>query len=389
MDILGYDDLWLKSSGAFDTASEISGQPELWGKVYNMVINERKEIQQYLDDVLPQVSRIILTGAGTSAFIGLSLQGTFKRNLKRHTDAVPTTDLVTNPEDHFSADETIMMVSFARSGNSPESKAAVDLGNKLSARCYNLIITCDPKGELAKFGSETSNLVLILPPESNDRSLAMTGSYSGMLLCGVLVSRINEVAKLESQVHALCLYGRRILSGYSSKLKEMAGKNFQRVVFLGSGPFFGTATESHLKLQEMTDGNIICKNDSYMGFRHGPKAVTNESTLMVFIFSNKDFTRQYEKDLVRGMKKGKKPLSSIAISEDRITDLNFDLMISICDPGAEKCLDQDLLPVCFILPGQLLGFYKSLALGLKPDNPSVTGAISRVVEDVHIYNYSI
>ena len=184
MDILGYDDLWLKNTGGLDTASEIAGQPELWLKVYDLLYNERKRISAYLDEVLPKISRIVLTGAGTSAFIGLSLHGIIKRSLKKHTDSIPTTDLVTNPEDHFSDDEAIMMVSFGRSGNSPESKAAIDLGNKLCKKCYNLIITCNQAGELAKYSSNTSNLVIVLPPESNDKSLAMTGSYSGMLLSG-------------------------------------------------------------------------------------------------------------------------------------------------------------------------------------------------------------
>jgi tagatose-6-phosphate ketose/aldose isomerase len=247
------------------------------------------------------------------------------------------------------------------------------------------VITCDGNGQLAKWQSVSTNLIILLPAEANDKSLAMTGSYSGMLLCGFLISRLKEIDMLGPQIKILHQYGLKILNHYSSRLKEIASLDFKRVVFLGSGPFYGTATESHLKLQELTDGIIICKNDSYLGFRHGPKAVTNENTLLFYIFSKNPYVQQYEKDLVLSMKKGKRALFTIAILESSVNGLEFDLEIKLSESGSQ--LDEELLTVCDILPAQLLGFYKSLALGLKPDAPSESGAISRVVEDVIIYKY--
>jgi tagatose-6-phosphate ketose/aldose isomerase len=375
----------LKEPGAVHTANEIAAQPELWLKIYRQILDDKERISNYLTDTLPEVSKIILTGAGTSAYIGLSLHGTFNRYLNVHTDAVPTTDLVSHPNDYFFNNETIMLVSFARSGNSPESTAVVDLADKLCKKCFHIVITCDATGQLARFQSNSTKLIVILPPESNDKGLAMTGSYSGMLLCGLLVARLKEIDKLGLQIDILYQYGTKILDHYASRLKEIASLDFNRAVFLGSGPFYGTATESHLKLQELTDGNIICKNDSYLGFRHGPKAITNENTLLVFIFSNNPYVQQYEKDLVLSMKKGKKPLFTIAIFESPVNGIEFDLEIKLSESGNH--LDEELLTVCDIIPGQLLGFYKSLTLGLKPDTPSESGAISRVVEDVNIYKY--
>lgn len=371
--------------GAINTANEIIGQPELWLKIYQQILEDRGRISSYLDESLPKVCKIILTGAGTSAFIGLSLHGTFNRSLKIHTDAVATTDLVSHPNNYFFNDETIMLVSFSRSGNSPESTAVVDLADKLCKKCFHIIITCDETGQLASRQSNSTKLIILLPPEANDKGLAMTGSYSGMLLCGFLIARLKEIEILGSQINILNQYGTKILDHYAHQLKGIASLDFDRVVFLGSGPFRGTATESQLKLQELTDGAIICKNDSYLGFRHGPKAVTNENTLLVFIFSNNPYVQQYEKDLVLSMKKGKKALFTIGIFESQVNGLQFDLGIKLSE--SESHLDEELLTVCDILPGQLLGFYKSLALGLKPDDPSESGAISRVVEDVTIYKY--
>lgn len=383
MSTLGIETQSLSKLGAVHTANEIAAQPELWSKIYKQVLGEKERISKFLDETLPEVSKIILTGAGTSAFIGLSLHGTFQRNLNIHTDAVATTDLVTHPNDYFISEESIMLVSFGRSGNSPESNAVVNLADKICKKCYHIVITCDATGQLAKCNSDSAKLIVILPPEANDKSLAMTGSYSGMLLCGFLVAHVKEIEKLGSKVEILKQYGEKILNQYAPKLKELAALEFNRVVFLGSGPFYGTATESQLKLQELTDGIIICKNDSYLGFRHGPKAVTDEKTLMVFIFSNNPYSQQYEKDLVLSMKKGKKALFTTAIYECPVDGLEFDLAINLSESGNH--LDEELLAVCDIVPGQLLGFYKSLTLGLKPDNPSESGAISRVVENVTIY----
>jgi tagatose-6-phosphate ketose/aldose isomerase len=375
----------IKETGAMHTANEIAGQPELWLKVYRQVLEDKDRISTFLTTTLPEVSKIILTGAGTSAYIGLTLHGIFNRSLKVHTDAVATTDLVSHPGDYFFNHETIMLVSFARSGNSPESTAVVDLANQLCKKCFHVIITCDPDGHLAKWKSHSHKLLIVLPPEANDKSLAMTGSYSGMLLCGLLMTRLKEIENIAPQIDTLHAYGVKILEIYAPRIKEVASIDFKRVVFLGSGPLYGTATESNLKLQELTDGNIICKNHSYLGFRHGPKAATNEETLVVFIFSNDPFVMQYERDLVLSMRKGKKPLYTIGIFEYEVIGLEFDLEIKLSESGNQ--LDEEMLTVCDILPAQLLGFYKSLALGLKPDSPSESGAISRVVEDVTIYKY--
>ena len=375
----------LEKLGAEYTTKEIFGQPSLWLKIYWQILLDKDRISSYLNDSLVKTNRIILTGAGTSAFIGLSLQGIFNRYLKVHTDAVATTNLVSHPNEYFFDNENIVLVSFARSGNSPESTAAVALADQLCKNCFHIVITCDAAGQLALFQSPSAKLTIVLPPESNDRSLAMTGSYTGMLLCGLLLTRLEEIDKLGPMLDFLQQYGTRILDRFAMKLKDIASLDFNRAVFLGSGPLYGTATESQLKLQELTDGNVVCKNESYLGFRHGPKAVTNERTLMLFILSNDPYVQQYERDLVLSMKKGKKPLFTIGIYESPVAGLNFDLGIQLSDTGNH--LPEEFLTVCDILPGQLLGLYKSLALGLKPDAPSESGAISRVVEDVIIYQY--
>jgi len=373
--------------GVTHTEKEIWGQPALWQKVFEKVSKEKDTLSAFISDALSHENlNIILTGAGSSAFIGLSLIGTFKRNLKNQTSAVATTDLVTHPLDYLNPDQPVLLISFARSGNSPESVAAVQITDQICTNVYHLIITCDALGELANYTTDSPACKFILPLEANDKSLAMTGSYSGMLLAGLLIARLQELDKLADQVQVLQEYAIKLL-GQSETFHQIAALNFNRAVFLGSGPLFGTATESHLKLQELTDGQVICKKDSFLGFRHGPKVVIDQKTLVFLLFSNRPHVKLYETDLLNELCAGIKPTYLAGITESGTFNANLDKLLVLSENGVQ--LDEDFLPVCFVLPAQMIGFYKSMALGFNPDMPSKSGAISRVVKGVVIYPYPV
>jgi tagatose-6-phosphate ketose/aldose isomerase len=374
----------LTSLGALHTAKEIWDQPSVWAGTYEKFSGEKREIKRFRDEALGQCRKIILTGAGTSAYIGHSLEGVFQRHTGITTVSIPTTHLVTHPGDYLDPDLPVLVVSFARSGNSPESVAAVKRIDQICGICAHLVITCDQEGLLARYESRHNKFNFVLPPESNDKSLAMTSSYTGMMLAGLLFARFDQLGSLKDQVARLVDSARKIITQYGDTLKQIAALDFERAVFLGSGPLYGTSMESGLKLQELTDGTIICKNDSFMGFRHGPKAVVNEKTIVMFLLSNNEIVQRYEKDLVRSMQRGKRAMKLIGVSENPVNGIELDSNIVFGGPAA--VLDEEFLAICSVLPAQMLGLFKSLALGLKPDNPSVSGAISRVVEGVVIYD---
>lgn len=384
MKYLNIEESELKAVGGLHTAREIAGQPDLWIKIFEKLVNEESRIIPFLKTAFKDSKKIILTGAGTSAFIGYSVEGTMQRKTGITTLSVATTHLVSHPYDYLDKETTTLIISFARSGNSPESIAAIRLADNLMDKCYHLIITCSEHGDLAKYSSHNDHFVFLLPPESNDKSLAMTGSYSGMLLTALALSDYRNLNKLKSTVDCLIFCANDLLLNKLKDIRKISSLGFSRAVFLGSGPLFGTAMESHLKLQELTDGLVICKNDSYLGFRHGPKAVVDEETLLVYYFSNNKNVLQYEIDLVRGMDIGKKPLKELGISMNRI-DVPAGVELLMIGENTKMKIDEAYLPVCYILLGQLLAFYKSMDLQLKPDSPSKTGAISRVVQGVKIY----
>ena len=395
MTYLNYTESFLLEKGALYTAGEMTGQPALWEQTADKFFQQSGAIRAFMHTACSEAGNIILTGAGTSAFIGLSLQGSFFTRTGKITRAVPTTDIVSHPRHYFHEDQTPFIISFARSGKSPESCAALELADRLCKKCFHLIITCNEEGALANYQSPNPVHVFVLPPEANDKSLAMTGSYTSMLLTGLLLAYAEQEEFCRQQVRLLAASAEKVFSESAESIRLIAERDFQRAVFLGSGPLFGTATEAALKLQELTDGQIICKADTYLGFRHGPKAVIDETTLVVYFFNNNRYVQQYESDLLHAMKTGNSALFQFGVSEEYLVAKELQAQIilgsnhrradSDLRGSGNNAITEDFLPVCSIVPGQLLSFFKSLQLGLMPDNPSVSGSISRIVEGVNIY----
>ncbi len=68
--LLNVDIVSLKKNNAYYTAKEINQQPRLWLETVNILEEKRDEIQAYIQKKITPGTRIILTGAGTSAYVG-------------------------------------------------------------------------------------------------------------------------------------------------------------------------------------------------------------------------------------------------------------------------------------------------------------------------------
>lgn len=372
------------------TKKEIEGQPDLWLETLQL-IHENSDVIEFLDSVYNKEQlNVVLTGAGSSAFIGETVEPLFEvEGRQTSARALPTTTLVTHFKDYIDPSTPLLLISFARSGNSPESMAVVDIAQSLCEDVHHLAITCNKSGRLAQKIQQLENgCALVLPPASEDRGLAMTGSFTSMVLSAIYFSKFRQLKNngTVDPLPQIAEDSRRIISTAAEPLKSISAQPFNRIVFLGSGPLLGIARESHLKVQELSDGVVVGKFDSFLGFRHGPKAVVDEHTILVFLFSSDKHVFRYEKDLVEQIVHEDTAMTCIGVFHNprQAEVFDLDLNITIRQGEHPTASDFDLLP--YVLPAQIIGFYKSLDLGLKPDAPSQNNAISRVVKGVKIYS---
>lgn len=387
---LGYSTEELKSKKAFITAKEISQQPRLWLETYDIISKQKEAINNFFNVIEKEnIKRVILTGAGTSAFVGKTVAPYLNKKLGRTVESIETTDIVTNPENYLYKDVPTLLISFARSGNSPESVAAVELAEKLVSNLYQITITCNPEGELAaRAVNMNKNLVLLMPGDSNDQGFAMTGSFTCMLLAVLLIFDMKNLPDNEGSVKYISKNGENILSSKLDVLKELSEIEYERVVFLGSSVLKGIAQEASLKVLELAAGEVAAVYNSSLGFRHGPKSIVNDSTLVFSFLSDDPYTRKYEIDLLKEMKNdgGGKIVIAVSSSYDKTVEDNADYII-VMDENDKKYGNDVYLALNYIIAAQIFALYRSLAFGITPDNPSPSGLVNRVVRGVNIYPF--
>lgn len=373
----------LESRGAAWTAREIAQQPAVWSEVARLLERERERLDAFLAPLLADPSqRIILTGAGTSAFIGDCLAPALCARLGRRVEAIATTDILTGPATRLAGSAPALLVSFARSGNSPESVAALDLADcLLPGRLRHLVITCNRDGALALRARALGHArVLLMPDATHDRGFAMTSSFSAMLIAAALVFRAldaDAVARLASRAEA-------VLPQAASLAQGLVARRFTRVVYLGSNELRGLASEAALKLLELSDGRIVATADSTLGFRHGPKTILNDRALVVVLLSNDAYARAYDVDLMQELARDGRAghLLALAGREDGTGTVE-----RLVYPGMGNAPDLELVPM-HALFAQSFALLQSLALGLTPDRPDATGTVNRVVQGVTIHPWN-
>ena len=365
------------------TFNEIHQQPAMWRKEHEQLLKARNEISAFMHKYLTPETDVVLTGAGTSAFIGDAIEPVM-RGIWTNVRAIPTTDLITHAEYLLDADRPLLLISFARSGNSPESVGAVNIANKLCKNVAHIYITCNKDGKLAANSGKDNILLILLPEETDDKSLAMTSSFSTMLLTCLMLGHMDTLDADADKIEKTVKNAEYIIATHEQALRTIAERPFERGVFLGSGALKGIAEECHLKLQELTDGAVVCKFDSFLGFRHGPKAVVNNKSIVVYLMTDEESILRYERDLVRQVDSNNKPVAQIIViaGDPKLPEVKADLTVRMPYCKAETDF-YGIVP--YVLVGQLLGYYASLAHNLNPDAPSVSGNIHRVVEGVTIY----
>lgn len=375
--ILNIANQTLEKNNAFWTAKEIAQQPATWRETFSIVTSS--DVVSFTQPLVERAKkgelRIIFTGAGTSAFIGDVVAPILSEKLGCVIEAIASTDLVSSPYQYLFADKPTLLVSFGRSGNSPESIGAVERVNDIVKEAYHLAITNNVNGALfAKCTQNPTAYALALPDSTHDKGFAMTSSASNMMLAALL--SLAPDAFNEEWVESFVTVTEQLLEQDLLEIQRLAHLPLKRIVYLGSGHFQGLARETSLKLLELTAGERLGFFESSMGFRHGPKSLVQDETLIFIFLSQQPYTAQYDRDLYQELIRDKKAREVVLLGD---TSGSIRAEIYKLDDAAR------IFP--FLVIGQLYSFYSSLYLGYTTDNPCPTGEVNRVVQGVTIYPY--
>ena len=377
----------LKNLGAEVTTREIKQQPELWQEAFDYYKKEEGRIQDFLTNIKSKHphTRVIFTGAGSSAYVGDTVVPYLKEVGDEESfefQAVPTTNIVSNPKSYFKKNIPTILVSFARSGNSPESLASVHYGQKLVDDFYQVTITCAPDGKLAvKAEGDDKNLLLLMPARSNDQGFAMTGSFTCMTLSALFVFDPKSTEEKAGFVSTIKDMAEELMSK-EQEIQNLVDQDFHRVIYLGSGSLAAVAREVQLKILELTAGKVATAFDSSLGFRHGPKSFIDEKSLAFLFVSNDVYTRQYDVDMLKELSADQiaETVCGIAVEQDN----NFEGTAFTFDKRSADLPDA-YLALPFTMFGQVVSLMTAIKVDNKPDTPSPTGTVNRVVKGVTIH----
>lgn len=386
--MLDYTKEDLLELGAEITTREIYQQPQVWQTAFENYKAQADEIAAFLNNIDEKYDyiKVILTGAGTSAYVGETLLPYFRKiydERKWNFNAIATTDVVANPLAYLHKEVPTILVSFARSGNSPESVAVVDLAKDIVEELYQITITCAAEGKLAQQAhGDERNLLLLQPSPSNDAGFAMTSSFTSMMLTALLVfDKADLVAKAE-KVSALMTLSQEVLDS-AEAIQEIVSLDYNRVIYLGAGPFFGLAHEAQLKILELTAGQVATMYESPVGFRHGPKSLVNEETVVVVFSSTDTYTKLYDLDLVREVAGDEIARKVILLTDQKENLENVEQVIL----SSQYLVDDVYRVFPYIVYGQLFALLTALKVNNRPDTPSPTGTVNRVVQGVIIHSF--
>ena len=379
--------------GTLYTPREILQQPWTWVETGQRIRDHAEDLNRFFGRArvtrtpLSKRARVILVGAGTSDYVGKSALYAIRKRLQTDVAAIPSTDLLTNASEIFLSGLPYLMVSFSRSGESPEGIESIEFARRYFPSVSHLIVTCNPEGRMARSAvTRNDTYVLVLHEAANDKGLAMTSSYSNMVLVGLGLAYLDDLQLFLRQVDSLSAAGENLLSEFADLAARLAKQGFKRFCFLGTGNLSGAAMEAQLKLRELTDGKLVTFSESFLSVRHGPLSGVDRQTLLVGFLSRDLRKQKYELDLLKEIK-AKRIGSTQCVVCQKIPKRQKDLAhhwVESETTRSPRVLDEFRAPLD-VLFAQMLGLFSSLHHGLSPDQPSKRGVIGRVVRGVKIY----
>lgn len=370
-----------QAAGYFHTLREILQQPSTWIKTAEQMSAARGVLHECSESI----RTLVLTGSGSSQFAGECVVPALKQEMKVAADVVGGGTLLTYGENALGPERPALVISLSRSGDSPETVGAVSRLLDSSSEIRHLVLTCNREGRVADaYGTDARVRLIALDDDTNDRSLVMTSSFTNLVLAARALGLRSQVERYRSVCAHLSSVASDLLRNRLGAIAAVASSGFRRAVYLGSGPLLGAARESALKMLEMTAGSVATLSDSYLGFRHGPMSFTHHDTLIVCFLSSRPLLRAYESDLLQELNDKQLGLMKVIVGDAIPANLAREGDLIIECPGLADIGDDDA-PVIHVIAGQLLAFFRCLEEGLRPDSPSESGVINRVVQSFKLH----
>jgi tagatose-6-phosphate ketose/aldose isomerase len=390
-ELLSLPDSEKTTRGLAHTPAEIAQQPDAWLSTFELFRRKRDQIAEFLSQAgfgASPASRptVFLVGAGTSDYIGQSLTYLLRKCWQCEVIAVPSTDLLTHMDDLIIPARKYLWISFSRSGDSPEGVAVLEGARKHHPDIHHLVVSCNANGRMIRESTGDPRVLgICLADAVNDRGLAMTSSFSNMVIFGQCLAHTNALAGYEEVLLQLVQAGKTFLPRAADCAAALAKEAYTKACFVGSGPLRAVTKESALKLLELTAGKTLTMSESVLGLRHGPMAALDQNTLFVCFLSGNRRIQQYERDLLEEIGKKQLVRSRIVVTGGEIPARDS-FGEHYLTPAASNAIADDYRPALDVIFGQLLGLFFSLRWNLRPDCPSPNGAISRVVQNVSIHS---
>ncbi|MBI3475400.1 MAG: SIS domain-containing protein [Acidobacteria bacterium] len=370
-----------KRLGYFHTLREICQQPGTWMHTAKLLQGSAREISP----LLKGISSLVLSGSGSSEFAGDCVRMVLQKELVIDTQSIAGGTLLTHGRSAVPVGRPGLMVSIARSGDSPESVGALELMLKTEPDFRHLVLTCNRQGSLVNnFRTDSRVTVITLDESTNDQSLVMTSSFTNLVIAARFLGLIDESSRYRSICDGLSRAAAGLLRDHFGTLAAAGKASFRRVLFLGSGSRFAAAREASLKMLEMTAGRVTASCETYLGLRHGPMSAVNEETLIVGFLSTAPQARAYESDVLRELARKQLGLFRIIAGKGVPPDLVRAGDVLIPYDSSDE-LEDDNVTVLDVVVGQILAFSRCLHEGLQPDSPSQSGVIQRVVQSFALH----
>lgn len=379
-DLLTLQEREKRERGLLHTPGEIAQQPATWQRTLQLFESLRAELQSFLREAHQRDWTIYMVGAGTSDYIGHALASLLRTQWQCEVAAVASTDLLTNSNDLVLPGRNYLWISFSRSGDSPEGVAVLEQALEGCPNVRHLVISCNKDGRMVALAQQSSHAFAVLLDDAvNDRSLAMTSSYTNMVVFGQALAHLWNPGSYHATLDSMTQAAEYLLDDGALLAQKLAEQQPQRACFVGAGSLSATTRESALKLLELTSGRVQTMYQTTLGLRHGPMSALTDQTLFTIFLSNGERRRRYDVDLLKELRTKGVVRSIVTVGGvDAVSDYSLD-----CPAFAR--IDDLYRPAVDVIFGQLLGLFASIKLGMQPDSPSPSGLINRVVEKFTIY----